>query len=565
MAPDSTRPDLPPLKDLTIENITENVHSINSRCEDARLKFLLETLVTHLHDFARETRLSVKEWETAIEFLVQVGQISSDVRHEFILLSDILGLSLLVDSIDHPKPPNSTEGTVLGPFHTLEAHDLASGDQISHDPDGEPLFVLCSIKDTQGRPLEGVSVDVWETDSKGFYDVQYAERSGPDGRAVLQSDQEGIFYFKAIVPVPYPIPNDGPVGKLLGRLKRHPYRPSHMHFMFKKPGYDRLITALYLRGDPYENSDAVFGVKESLITTLGSVSDVEGLTEKYGVAPTTKLLKHDFVLITDEESDNLREQNAWKEAQRRGGLTVKDGLLSMDNAAELVNAPNFGGASVTMPHKLEAHKFCQEQTESARLIGAINTLIVNEADDGKRKIIGDNTDWSGLYSIITTHYDETGIEPPQAGLVIGAGGAARAALYAIHRSGIQHIYLVNRTIPNAEKVKDAFSSSFDITVLPDLQQLPQSPGVIIGTVPAETTCENEFHQLFSSDGGLCIEMSYKPPHTPLMAAAERHAGWRTLSGVDVLLAQAFDQFRLWTGLEPPKAQMIEAVRQHAEK
>jgi shikimate-5-dehydrogenase len=240
-------------------------------------------------------------------------------------------------------------------------------------------------------------------------------------------------------------------------------------------------------------------------------------------------------------------------------------IESMDNAAELVNAPNFGGASVTMPHKLEAHKFCQEQTESARLIGAINTLIFNEADDGKRKIIGDNTDWSGLHSIITTHYDETGIEPPRAGLVIGAGGAARAALYAMHRSGIQHIYLVNRTIPNAEKVKDAFSSSFDITVLPDLQQLPQSPGVIIGTVPAETTCENEFHQLFSSDGGLCIEMSYKPPRTPLMAAAERHAGWRTLSGVDVLLAQAFDQFRLWTGLEPPKAQMIEAVRQRAEK
>lgn len=242
MASEHSRPDLPPLKDLTIDNITENVHSINSRCEDPRLKFLLETLVRHLHDFARETRLSVAEWEAAIAFLVDVGKISSDVRHEFILLSDILGLSLLVDSIDHPKPPGSTEGTVLGPFHTLEAHDLKPGEQISHDPDGEPLFVLCSVKDTQGRPVADVSVDVWETDSKGFYDVQYAERSGPDGRAVLQTDADGMFYFQAIVPVPYPIPNDGPVGKLLGRLKRHPYRPSHMHFMFKKTGYDRLIT-----------------------------------------------------------------------------------------------------------------------------------------------------------------------------------------------------------------------------------------------------------------------------------------------------------------------------------
>ena len=146
------------------------------------------------------------------------------------------------------------------------------------------------------------------------------------------------------MPVPYPIPNDGPVGRLLGKLKRHPYRPSHMHFMFKKPGYDRLITlssfsklqkivtdnvdsALYLRGDPYESSDAVFGVKESLIVSLGLVSDIEGLAEKYDLPPSTKLLKHDFVLITEEESDQLRAENAWVEARKQGGLTVRDSLL----------------------------------------------------------------------------------------------------------------------------------------------------------------------------------------------------------------------------------------------
>ncbi|ETS73323.1 hypothetical protein PFICI_14928 [Pestalotiopsis fici W106-1] len=240
-------------------------------------------------------------------------------------------------------------------------------------------------------------------------------------------------------------------------------------------------------------------------------------------------------------------------------------IESMDDAAGFVNAPDFGGASVTMPHKLEAHKFCQEQTESARLIGAINTLIVSENRDGTRKIIGDNTDWSGLHSIITSHYHEIGSDPPRAGLVIGAGGAARAALYAIHRSGIEHIYLVNRTLSTAEKVRDAFKSSFEITVVPALQQLPEKPGVIIGTVPAETTSEKDFQNLFADDGGLCIEMSYKPPHTPLMAVAEQHPGWRTLSGVDVLLAQAFDQFRLWTGLEPPTVQMIEAVKQRSEK
>lgn len=237
-----TPPDLPPMKDLTIENITENVHIINSKCDKPRLKFLINTLVTHLHDYARETRLSTEEWEQAISFLVAVGRISTEVRHEFVLLSDILGLSLLVDAINHPKLPAATEGTVLGPFHTLDAEHIKQGDTISHDPDGIALFGVCSIKNSSGKPMAGVEVDVWETDSKGFYDVQYEDRTGPDGRAVLVSDEEGMIYFKAIVPVPYPIPHDGPVGKLLGSLKRHPYRPSHMHFMFKKEGFDRLIT-----------------------------------------------------------------------------------------------------------------------------------------------------------------------------------------------------------------------------------------------------------------------------------------------------------------------------------
>jgi protocatechuate 3,4-dioxygenase beta subunit len=230
------------LKDLTAEKITDNVHAINSKCEDPRMRFLLEKMVTHLHDFARETRLTTAEWERTIEFLTTVGQTCTTVRQEFILLSDVLGLSLLVDSIDHPKPPGAIEGTVLGPFHTHDAEDIQQGSQISHDPDGEPMIVVCTIKDTHGRPIADVKVDVWETDSKGFYDVQYAGYDGPDGRAVVHSDPTGTISFQAIVPVPYPIPSDGPVGKLLKVFKRHPYRPSHFHFMFFKPGYDRLIT-----------------------------------------------------------------------------------------------------------------------------------------------------------------------------------------------------------------------------------------------------------------------------------------------------------------------------------
>lgn len=212
---DPSQVDIPPLKDLTIDNITSNVQLINSRCPSPRLKYLLESLVQHLHDYARETRLSTTEWMNAIQFLTSTGQICTDVRQEFILLSDILGLSLLVDSIDHPKPAASTEGTVLGPFHTHDAHEVGSGESISHDPQGEALLVLCSVKDTSGKAVEGVKIDVWETDSKGFYDVQYGDRKEPDGRAVLRSGEDGGFWFKGIVPVPYPIPNDGPVGEVV--------------------------------------------------------------------------------------------------------------------------------------------------------------------------------------------------------------------------------------------------------------------------------------------------------------------------------------------------------------
>ncbi|KAI3572750.1 Intradiol ring-cleavage dioxygenase [Fusarium oxysporum f. sp. albedinis] len=263
------------LKDLTIDNITENVHAINSQCSNLRLKYILERVVTHLHDLARETRLTTDEWMTAIQFLTQ----------------------------------SSTEGTVLGPFHTHEAEHVKEGSLISQDSDGEPLLVLCTLNDVNGSPIPGAKIDVWETDSKGFYDVQHADRTGPDGRAVLTSDDNGDFWFKAIVPVPYPIPHDGPVGKLLKVLGRHCYRPSHMHFMFKKGGYDPLITALYLKDDPYETTDAVFGVKDSLIVTIKKVEDEE-MAKKYGVKVGSALMTYDSVLVSDEAAAKLRREKA---------------------------------------------------------------------------------------------------------------------------------------------------------------------------------------------------------------------------------------------------------------
>ncbi|OCK73662.1 cathecol 1,2-dioxygenase [Lepidopterella palustris CBS 459.81] len=316
MSPSRVEVEIPPLKDLNIENITENVQLINSNTPDPRLKYVLERLVSHLHDFARETRLSTNEWMAGINFLTAVGQMCSDVRQEFILLSDTLGLSLLVDSIDHPKPPASTEGTVLGPFHTHDAEHEPAGTLISSDPDGVPCLVLCTVKDTAGRPISGVKIDIWETDSHGFYDVQRPDRNGPDGRTVMQSDREGVFWFKAVVPVPYAIPHDGPVGKMLKLLNRHPYRPSHMHFMFDKPGYDHLITALYLRDDPYESSDAVFGVKESLVVELTDVTPEQ--IKQYDCREDSKLITYDFVLVSDKEAKNLREANAMKAMKSLG-------------------------------------------------------------------------------------------------------------------------------------------------------------------------------------------------------------------------------------------------------
>lgn len=235
---------------------------------------------------------------------------------------------------------------------------------------------------------------------------------------------------------------------------------------------------------------------------------------------------------------------------------------SIDDVEGLIADEKLGGASVTMPHKLHVHKFCTEQTDTAQLIGAINTLVIKDADKG-RIVTGDNTDWSGLHTIITD-YSKEAPQTPTVGLVIGAGGASRAALYAMHRAGIRYIYLVNRTQSVAEKVKEDFSPVFEVTILPSLHELPRMPDVIIGTVPATVTTEDQFASIFGSSG-LCIEMAYKPRQTPLLNVAQRHEGWRTVTGLEVLLAQGFDQFRLWTGLEPPKEKMTEAVAEHEQE
>ncbi|KAI1381993.1 protocatechuate 3,4-dioxygenase beta subunit [Hypoxylon crocopeplum] len=298
---------LPAAMDLDIDNITGNVIKYCCQGRDSRMRFILERLVTYIHTFARETRLSTDEWRAGLDWLQECGQVCNGNRKELITVSDIFGLSTLVDEIDHPKPPGATPGSILGPFHSTEAEEKANGDQISRDPNGEPLFVLCTVRDTQGNPLPGARIHVWEADSNGEYDIEKPNMDGPDGRGILYSNDQGEFYFDAIVPVPYPVICDGPVGKFFEVSGRHQYRPAHMHFMFEKEGFDHLITALYLRNSEYYDSDVAFGVKNALLVDIQDM-DVESAS-KYDRADVKKLLKYEFVLALNMEVGVLRNRH----------------------------------------------------------------------------------------------------------------------------------------------------------------------------------------------------------------------------------------------------------------
>jgi shikimate-5-dehydrogenase len=239
---------------------------------------------------------------------------------------------------------------------------------------------------------------------------------------------------------------------------------------------------------------------------------------------------------------------------------------SIEPLASLITSPTFGGASVTMPHKLSISTYCTEISSHAKVIGAINTLIVTRDENGKRNgIRGENTDWSGLVSCLKTK-GKVIVEEAKTGLVIGAGGASRAALYALYQVGIKEIYLVNRTLSTAEKIAQDFSRLFHITVLPNLkafEELGVKPEVVIGTIPADKTTMDDFPEsLFGNEKGICVDMAYKPRETPLLKVVNGRGGWVTVTGVEVLLAQAFVQSELWLGLPAPKEEMVRALEDH---
>ena len=245
--------------------ITEAVLARLASTPDARTHALMAALVRHLHAFARETRLTEAEWFQAVAFLTAVGQTCTDRRQEFILLSDVLGLSMLVTDQNHTTPPGCTEPTVFGPFHVPGAPRFALGEDISGGAAGEPCWVQGRVLGPQGEPVPHAEIDVWQADAEGFYDVQREGLAQAQARGVLRADADGGFRFWTIVAEAYPIPTDGPVGRLLEATGRHPWRPAHLHFMIAAPGHERLITHVFRRGGRYLDSDAVFGVRPSLI------------------------------------------------------------------------------------------------------------------------------------------------------------------------------------------------------------------------------------------------------------------------------------------------------------
>lgn len=257
---------------LTEENSAATVNARIGDQTDPRLRQVTTALVRHLHNLIKEVELTEQEWEYAIGFLTRTGQICTDTRQEFILLSDALGVSMLVDAINHRMPEGATETTVFGPFHVDGAPEREMGANISLDGKGQVCLFQGRVLDLDGKPIENALVDVWSDNEDGFYDVQQPGIQPPfNNRGVFRTGPDGRYAFRGIRPVSYPIPDDGPVGQMLAALGRHPWRPAHMHFLVSAPGHDRIITHIFVARDDYLTSDAVFGVKESLIVDFRSV------------------------------------------------------------------------------------------------------------------------------------------------------------------------------------------------------------------------------------------------------------------------------------------------------
>ena len=253
------------MSDFDEKSITQAVIGRLSRSDDPRFKHVMTSLIAHLHDFVREVKLSEAEWLAAIQFLTDVGRTCTSKRQECILLSDTLGVSVLVITLNHPADGDSVESTVLGPFYWEDAPELPLGSNLAEGVKGEPAFYSGRVLGVDGRALENALLDIWSGDGEGNYDMQIPGETGMKARGRIRTDAEGRYWFRSIKPTYYPVPTDGPVGRMLHKMGRHPYRPGHIHMIVSAPGHLPVTTHLFVAGSEYLDSDAVFGMKQSLV------------------------------------------------------------------------------------------------------------------------------------------------------------------------------------------------------------------------------------------------------------------------------------------------------------
>lgn len=288
-----------PIRNFNEKTLTAEVLARLRATPDPRLKQVMTGLVRHLHAFVREVRPTPGEWFRGIEFLTETGKWCDDKRQEFILLSDTIGVSMLVDFINYGRTAKATESTVLGPFFVEGAPELPMGANIARPgTPGDPCSMRGTVKDTRGKPVADAMIDVWEAAGDGYYDVQKPE--GTNLRARFRTGPDGKFRFRCVRPVSYPVPTDGPVGKMLAATGRHPMRPGHLHFKFTAPGCATLVTHLFAKGDKYLDSDAVFGVKNSLVVNFKKAKSGE-----YEAS-------YDFVLLPEKRPRPAHKRKARK-------------------------------------------------------------------------------------------------------------------------------------------------------------------------------------------------------------------------------------------------------------
>jgi hydroxyquinol 1,2-dioxygenase len=254
------------MREFDEKSITAAVLARMDQCTDARFKQVMSSLVTHLHDFVREVKLTETEWINAIQFLTDTGKTCTTKRQEFILLSDTLGVSILVITINHPSEGGTSDSTVLGPYYWEGAPELPLGANLAVDVKGEPAFYSGRVLSSDGTPIAGALLDIWSGDGEGTYDMQMQGDVGMKARGRIRTDGEGRYRFRSIKPEYYPVPTDGPVGRMLNKMGRHPMRPGHIHMIVSAAGHHPITTHLFAAGSQYIDSDAVFGVKESLVT-----------------------------------------------------------------------------------------------------------------------------------------------------------------------------------------------------------------------------------------------------------------------------------------------------------